>query len=65
MSSPAENARPDPVMTTTRMPSSICAEKKNSVRSRFIGPVWPLSLSGSFIVTTAMPRSSVATSKPR
>jgi hypothetical protein len=50
ISSPAQNARPLPVITTTRTRSSICACVIVSMRSRFIGCVVPLSRSGWFMV---------------
>src|SRR5205823_4083458 len=65
MSSPAQNARPEPVTTTTRTASSICSPVNTSVMSRFIGCVVPLRCSGSFMVMVAMPSAFVATSKPR
>ena len=65
MSSPAQNARPEPVMTTTRTSSSIWICVSTSVRSRFIACVEPLSRSGWLSVIVATPLADVATSKPR
>ena len=48
MSSPAENARPVPVKTTTRTVSSICACAIVSMRSRFIGIVMLILVVGAF-----------------
>ncbi len=65
MSSPAQKARPEPVITTTRTASSICISTRASVRSRLVACVVPLRRSGWLKVTVATPLGAVATSKPR
>ncbi len=64
MSSPAENARPEPVITTTRTASSICASVNISIKSRLNPCVIPFNRSGWLNVTTAAPLSSSAISNP-
>src|SRR3990172_6676606 len=65
MSSPAEKARPDPVITTTRTASSIWDWSRVSTRSRFMPWVMPFSRSGWLNVMTAIPGSCSVKSKPR
>src|SRR5437870_4307600 len=65
ISSPAENALPNPVMTMTRTAWSICASVRISTRSRFKPCVMPLRRSGWLNVMSPMPGSCSATSKPR
>src|SRR5262245_33584717 len=64
MSSPAEKARPEPVKTTTRTESSICAWSSGSTRSRFIAWVMPFGRSGSLDGTSAIPGWCAESSKP-
>ena len=64
MSSPAQNARPSPVMTSTRTRWSIWACRTVSTRSRLMAWLKPFSRSGVLKRIQAMPGSRTSTSKP-